>query len=163
MSFRCRMATQYLPLHFLTMSQSIIGRADYDPLYQEKLKRLEMQIGISSEVKEFDHRYAALPLRDALVGFVGSSIVSPLERVAYYLPADRAGVMHSHTVVVTSLIHRSSRAMPHYDETSPLLSGVHSDFLEKLVTFRSSQERDRRKDRVLARSLEEEILRGEGA
>ena len=138
-----------------------IERGDDDPLYQEKLKRLEMQIGTSSEVKEFNYRYAAQPLRDALVGFVGSSIISPLERVAYYLPAGRAGLMHSHTVVVTSLIQRSSRVMPHYEETSPLLSGVHSDFIEKLVTFRSSQERDRKSDRVLAKSLEEEILRGE--
>ena len=46
----------------------------------------------------------------ALSSLLLSDAVGPLNRAAYYLPADRTGVMHAHRVVVASLIERAPRA-----------------------------------------------------
>ena len=96
-----------------------------------------------------------------LVEKIGSSIIGPLGRAAHYLPADRAGVMHSHRVVVASLIERSSRAGFQRDEPLPVLSGVLGDFLEQLVTFSDSPRKKRGNRQVLATRLEERILSGQ--
>ena len=60
---------------------------------------------------------------------------SPLNNAVYYLPADRTGVMHSHQVVVASLIDRAPRAGIQNNIELPTLSGVFADFLEQLVTI----------------------------
>ncbi len=85
----------------------------------------------------------------------------PLHRVAHYLPADRAGVMHAHRLVTGSLIARASRVSLQQGIPLPALSGVLTDFLEQLINFgglypESSPDSRRR----LAESLEEEILQG---
>ena len=60
---------------------------------------------------------------------IGTDIISPLSRPAYYLPADRTGVIHAHRVVVGSIIGQASRAGLRRDTPLPQLSGVLADFL----------------------------------
>ena len=89
-----------------------------------------------------------------------SSVVSPLNNAAHYLPADRTGVMHAHRVVVASLIQRAPHAGLQRDMPLPALSGVLADFLEQLVEF--GQPRRQRNNRGnLAKNLELQILKGE--
>lgn len=69
-----------------------------------------------------------------LFGKIRDIFFEPLRRPAYYLPADRTGVMHAHNVVVSALIERA--AMTGIRPTaaqSPTLSGVLADFLEQLI------------------------------
>ena len=81
-------------------------------------------------------------------------------RTAYYLPADRTGVMHAHRVVVRSLIERATAAGLRPASPMPALSGVMADFLEQLISFDDAP-RERRKDnQELVRKLEEEVLTG---
>lgn len=91
---------------------------------------------------------------------VFSGLVDPVSRPAYYLPADRAGVMHSHQVVVRSLIAGASRAALHPDSPIPVLSGVLGDFLDQLVALSSQSPRGHEDCAVLAQSLECSLLRG---
>jgi len=62
-----------------------------------------------------------------------SSMVAPLHLPAYYLPADRTGVMHAHNVVVSALIARAPMAGLRPAARTPMLSGVLADFLEQLI------------------------------
>lgn len=81
-------------------------------------------------------------------------------RPAYYLPADRTGVMHAHRVVVRSLIERATATGLRPASPMPALSGVMADFLEQLISFDDAP-RERRKDnQELVRKLEEEVLTG---
>ena len=80
-------------------------------------------------------RYAAAVLFPVLAHIFGSVIVKPLNRIAYYLPADRAGVMHAHRVVVSSLISRASHAGLRPERPRANLSGVMADFLETLISL----------------------------
>ena len=95
-----------------------------------------------------------------------SNLFHPLSSEAYYLPADRTGIMHAHRVVVGSLISNSSRAG--FRRTSPLppLSGVLADFLEQLVSLDSRPKIRHRFNRIsnntrhIAQRLEAKILKG---
>ena len=86
-------------------------------------------------------------------------IVGTVHRPAHYLPADRAGVMHAHRVVVSSLIGRASRAGLGVESPLPALSGVLADFLERLIDLGEVRPRDGATAQ-LAERLEADILGG---
>ena len=87
-------------------------------------------------------------------------MVDPLSRPAYYLPADRAGVMHVHQVVVRALIASAPRAALRPDSPMPVLSGVLGDFLEQLVALASFRKQENGNFDELAQHLEHTLLRG---
>ena len=105
-----------------------------------------------------DRKESVEYVMNSLSTTVASRIVSPLSRPAYYLPADRTGVMHAHRVVVGSLIARAPRAGLAQGPTEPVLSGVLADFLERLIELPARRLRSR--DRELSERLEREMLQG---
>ena len=109
-----------------------------------------------------DHDEETLPRRaiDTLANQIISYTAGPLSRPVHYLPADRAGVMHSHRVVVSSLVGRASRGGLRRETPLPVLSGVLADFLETLIELGDAPRRRRGRRSDLARRLEEEILMG---
>ena len=109
--------------------------------------------------EEDDTQYLMRSILNRLTEVVGSSIVSPLTRASYYLPADRTGVMHAHRVVVRSIIAQAPRAGLQHDTALPQLSGVLADFLEQLIALEDRPIRNPNGD--LAAQIEKEILEGE--
>ena len=67
-----------------------------------------------------------------LSGFSAPYVSYALNSAAYYLPADRTGIMHAHDVILGSLIASASRTGSS-DGAAPRLSGVSADFLEQLI------------------------------
>ena len=86
--------------------------------------------------------------------------VGEVYRPAYYLPADRTGVMHAHRVLVRSLIDGATSAGLRPTASMPALSGVMADFLQQLIEFDDTPRRSHNRNRDLARDLEENILSG---
>ena len=100
-------------------------------------------------------------LVESLTDMLFQSLLKPLYQDAYYLPADRTGVMHSHQVVVSTLIQKATTAGLRRSLDVPMLSGVLADFLEQLVEMSSARVRSRHKTaRELAGYLEDNILIG---
>ena len=94
-------------------------------------------------------------LADLIVPIAAGAVARPV----HYLPADRAGVMHAHRVVVSSLIGRASLAGLGVQESPlPTLSGVLADFLRRLIEL--ADERRGTGSGKLADLLEAEILGG---
>ncbi len=160
------------PLH-LERVQQWISRTDSPRQYQryaEQYERSGSQVAdpdqrdlirrTAEDMRLLEHKHVQ-SRRNELVGLVGSSIVSPLDCVAHYLPADRAGLIDTRSLIVASLIRRSLHTGLERAESLPVLSGVVADFLEKLVVFEKSSQREREDGWILARMLEMEILRGE--
>ncbi len=89
-----------------------------------------------------------------------------LGQSAFYLPAERGGVMHAHRVVVNSLIQNASRPGPRRYSPQPALSGVLSDFLQNLIEFPDgshTRQVNRRCGKLpdsLADQLEQAVLKG---
>ena len=104
------------------------------------------------------HRPTSSPdpveLADLIVPFMAGEVARPV----YYLPADRAGVMHAHRVVVSSLIGRASRAGFDVESPLPTLSGVLADFLKGLIELADG--RRATESAQLADRLETDILGG---
>ena len=113
------------------------------------------------EDKKDDYSPSSAQLMTFLRQMVEAYTFDPLHRIAHYLPADRAGVMHAHQVITGSLIGRASRVSLQQGIPLPALSGVLTDFLEQLINFGSlPPERSPGRGRRLAERLEEEILQG---
>lgn len=105
-----------------------------------------------------DTQYLIKYVLNRLTEVIGSSIINPLTRAAYYLPADRTGIMHAHRVVVGSIIAQAPRAGLQYDTPLPQLSGVLADFLEQLIGLEDRPMMKPNGD--LAAQIEKDILKG---
>ena len=88
------------------------------------------------------------------------SIMNTTVLPAYYMPADRTGIMHAHSVVVKSLISSAATAGIHAQNTTDLLTGVLADFLEKLVGMASRRRPELKNSSRVAQEIEESILNG---
>ena len=131
------------------------------PLNLRYLRRSALQDVDDDE----DLMFSLARIMDAVFG----ELTRPLNRNAYYLPADRTGVMHSHKVVVRALIqsapYRTLRPTP----DSPLFSGVLADFLSEIIGMDRIRTRVRARSRrvparvsaKLAQDLEQDVLKGE--
>ena len=110
--------------------------------------------------EEESRREAAILVLSLLATDSAFNMMGPLSRRAFYLPADRAGVMHAHQVVVRALIASASRAALRPDIPMPSISGVLGDFLEQLVTFASASQQESGSYDDLAHHLERKLLGG---
>ena len=151
---------------------SVISISEEIPLYinlhSERMKyfllrgidnlNILMSAGDGS-VRQEARQYVEYLIRE-LYSLTLPNVISPLNNSAYYLPADRTGVMHAHRVVVASLIERAPRAGLRRDSPLPALSGVLADFLEQLVKLGEPRIRRNNKGN-LAADLEQQILSGE--
>ena len=106
-----------------------------------------------------DYRNAKFVI-NRLCNLLVPQIVGSLSRRSYYLPADRAGVMHAHRVVVSSLIRRAPRAALGPESPLPVLSGVLADFLDILIGLGDPQSERSQSKSSLADQLETEVLGG---
>ena len=107
---------------------------------------------LRDKMSDFDPSYAMRfgPIRNILlarglrrgdrsagdfVDFLETLVLSMPEAQSrvHYFPADRSGVMHSHRVIASSLIKRSTRGGLERFPELPTLPGVMADFIEQLV------------------------------
>ena len=111
-----------------------------------------------------DVSYMLARVSEAVVG----ALLEPLYRSAYYLPADRTGVMHSHQVVVSTLVQSATTAGLKPSANIPILSGVLADFLSQLIEVPGDRgrfgvrvrRREGRRGNTLAMRLEQDVLKG---
>ncbi len=97
---------------------------------------------------------------ESLTPIIHPLIVGPLINDAFYLPADRTGVMHAHSVVVSALIGSAAMAGVRPATRTPMLSGVLADFLEELIELGRRPNRRRKSRRSPGDGIENSILRG---
>jgi len=117
-----------------------------------------------SERGEFSKntKFDAFRLRRKLADLLLPLISGPLSLPAYYLPADRTGVMHAHNVVVSTLIESAAMTGLRPAARTPMLSGVMADFLEQLIVIDDSRppRRMRKPRHILGKQIEKAILGG---
>lgn len=100
----------------------------------QKIFRNIHQLGSTnteSDIDRTDHVYKIIlrNISDVIIPY----IVQNYHQTAYYVPADRTGVMHSHNVIVRALISNASTAGIFETERTPSLSGVLADFLQDMI------------------------------
>ena len=120
----------------------------------ERVKRYWAGVGIENiEEGDIDRVFRTL------VRATFATWLRPVCRSAYYLPADRTGVMHSHQVVFSALAQNATRAGLEPGEPIPILSGVLVDFLSQLIGMSDRRHSLRRVSRSEIH-LERNILGG---
>ena len=96
----------------------------------------------------------------AILDPLARALLPPASRDIYYLPADRTGIMHSHQVVVSTLVQNATTAGLRPSQTIPMLSGVLADFLSQLIDISGRRFRPRRVSGRPETRLERNILKG---
>ena len=92
--------------------------------------------------------------------------ITPFHLPAFYLPADRTGIMHAHRIVVSALIERATMGGLRRPHSTPVLSGVLADFLEQLIALdgrshHPTHRRSKKKSSVdLGKLIEDSVLDG---
>ena len=124
--------------------------------YRRLLANLSMQAHLSDGL-EIDRTWDA-------IGTLARDVL-PNRNPAFYLPADRTGLMNAHSTVVSALIQSATMAGIRRADPVPPLSGVRGDFLEQLVEMVSDRQRRLRRGnrgglRRLGKHIEEGILGG---
>ena len=79
----------------------------------------------------------------------------------YYLPAARSGIMHSHRIIASSLVKRSTRVGSERFRDVPTMSGVIADFMEKIILYVENTEFEFDDEmKYIAKTLESDVLAG---
>ncbi len=104
--------------------------------------------------------YEDLNFIDAVISMFMPFLVGPLDSRAFYLPADRTGIMHAHTVIVSSLIALSPMAGLRQTTRHSTMTGVLADFLEQLIEINSFHKGKSGQKGDLGRGIEKAILQG---
>ena len=113
------------------------------------------------------HRLIHILERDKVFSQIIRSQATPFHLPAFYLPADRTGIMHAHRIVVSALIERATMGGLRRPHSTPVLSGVLADFLEQLVALdglplHPIHRRSERKSNVdLGKLIEDSVLDGQ--
>ena len=147
--------------------ESLLSEEDLPTLLSVMLRRINPGLIEDSDTVD-DRRAIDLRFRFELRQFLSKvfhSLIGPAGRSAFYLPADRTGVMHSHQVVVSALVQNASTAGLQPSTHVPMLSGVLTDFLSLLIGIgpenpAGQRPWPRRKSPELGRGLEDNLLNG---
>lgn len=91
---------------------------------------------------------------------LASGAFGALHMPAYYLPADRTGMMHTLRVVVSALIANASSANEYAGVRTPMLSGVVGDFLEQLIQIDRHPHSETLQELDFGSDIEQELLQG---
>ena len=88
----------------------------------------------------------------------------PNRHPAFYLPADRTGLMNAHSTITRTLIQSATKTGVRGTASVPPISGVRGDFLDQLVEMAENRRRRSRRNSehldVIAKDIEVRILSG---
>ncbi len=113
-----------------------------------------------SRADDEEHEVIARTFVDELAAAAVGHSIGALGKPAYYLPADRSGVMDAHNVVISALVDQAVEGGIRRQRDLPLLSGVLADFLRELISMGKSPEREGSPNKELAVRLEADLLGG---
>lgn len=115
----------------------------------------------NTPLNENEERHLVEDLLAHWVDCFQPTVYRPFDRTAYYLPADRPGIMRAHA----AFVHASLGVVANSMQVPPMFSGVVADFLSKLVEplesgngYDSNGESDPL--RVIGARIEKSILDG---
>lgn len=132
--------------------------SDYRSRYL--LRQLTLEMALPEYESKRQLNFSAQRFLEGLIGYVCPQIMGSLALPAFYLPADRTGVMHAHSVVVSSLIDRATMSGIRPAAHLPMLSGVLADFLEQLLAMEHNRFPPRTSPSDNAAQMEKAMLGG---
>ena len=114
----------------------------------------DIQYLLRRQVSHYESDFIVPSIADAAFPYTAGVFRSR----AYYLPADRTGIMHAHSIVVRSLIGQATHAGLRQQVELPMFSGVMADFLTQLISL--PRRNPRRLLGQLGQRLETDLLGG---
>lgn len=110
-----------------------------------------------TEESNDEQKFSIILLLSEMADAAFSLLVDPLSQPVYYLPADRAGVMHGHKVFIGKIIEQITRFGIEPSPSVSLLSGILGDFLDQMQKFSNF---DDDVENPIAENFEKSLLEG---
>ena len=107
-----------------------------------------------------DSRFLTRNVIEILESTARNRLVGALSVPAFYLPADRTGIMHTHGAMISAIIGRTPTVGSHRAARTPMLSGVLADFLQQIIEVDRMGSADDHPLPEIAAGIEKSILRG---
>ena len=127
----------------------------------EYLDRMALMLPGDQQIRDGRFEYYVVPqLIETLTRVTLRHVVGPLQLPAFYLPADRTGVMHAHGAIVSAVLGSAPMAGLRPAARTSLLSGVLSDFLQQLIELDQPRRKRAKRARGLDKRIEKAILGG---
>ena len=125
------------------------------------LEQMALMLADDQQVRDRSfERYVFSRLIQTLARVTVRHVVGPLQLPAFYLPADRTGVMHAHSAVVSAVLGSAPMAGLRPTARTSLLSGVLSDFLQQLIELDRPPHKRAQRAQGLDKRIEKSILGG---
>ena len=142
----------------VTIPEALSLKIDQDTI--QRLKQLVYEITAMDDSEVNGRDIQSISLYQYLASLIRSYLVGELKLPAFYLPADRTGVMHAHSAVVSSMIESAPMAGLRRTVGPNMLSGVLADFLQQLIGLEASLFGRPEPMMDLGKNIEEAILGG---
>ena len=138
---------------------------DFDEDYELEQNRFQSSLYLYSnqELPKDDVEYRQIEnqrLLRRLIATILPHIVGPWCHSAFYLPADRTGMMHARNMIISALISKASTAGIRSTGGMSSLSGVLSDYLVQLINLKENPDKRHPSENCLGEMIEKRILRG---
>ena len=143
-----------------SVPEGIEIQENYNELVDEFIHFLHLIDNKDLDQDDSEIRFFCWRLIGDIADLAVPHLFGPLHLPAYYLPADRTGVMHAHNVVVSALIESATMTGIRPAARTPMLSGVLADFLEQLIEIDRPPYRRRKSRNDHASKIEDAILGG---
>ena len=105
----------------------------------DMLRRTSEQLVSAADQNDAGINWYAWQLIEVLTScFAPRQVVGPLRQPAFYLPADRTGVMHTYKTVTSGLIESAPMSGARTAAPGPTLTGYLADFLQQLIALADS-------------------------
>ena len=102
----------------------------------DMLRRTSEQLVSAADQEDASTNFCAWQLIEVLTScFAPRHVVGPLRQPAFYLPADRTGVMHTYKTITSGLIESAPMGGARTAAFGPALTGYLADFLQQLIAL----------------------------
>ena len=126
--------------------------------FRDSLKKANEFLSTDRSYDKSSKDKAARNLIKMLVANIWPCFATPLHLPAFYLPADRTGIMHAHMAITSALIRSAPMTGLRQTAPTPMLSGVLADFIEQLIPLGGPF--DETSTSNLGEQIEKYVLRG---
>ena len=107
-----------------------------------------------------DSSFLTRNVMEILESIARNRLVGALNVPAFYLPADRTGIMHTHGAMISSIIGSTPTMGSRRAARAPMLSGVLADFLQQIIEVDRMGSADDHPLPEIAAGIEKSILGG---
>ena len=137
-----------------------ISGDEFESIVSQFFRRIGKSLLDAFSNGDSDSSFLTRNVMEILESTARNRLVGALNVPAFYLPADRTGIMHTHGAMISAIIGNTPTVGSHRAARTPMLSGVLADFLQQIIEADRMGSADDHPLPEIAAGIEKSILGG---